>query len=99
MRLIKVLVSQILLGKQVSSDDSRPKLGVHKFDPAIERALYAKMIAKHNLAFLMAEYDYFRLWISYITPSYKHQSRNTVKYDLVGVYVAEKSEIIRKLKI
>lgn len=44
MRLIKVLVSQILLGKQVSSDDSRPKLGVHKFDPAIERALYAKMI-------------------------------------------------------
>ena len=34
MILIKVPISQMLLGKQVSGEDSRPKVGVHKFDPA-----------------------------------------------------------------
>lgn len=98
MRLIKVPVSQMLLGKQVSNQDSRPKLEVHKFDNATERALYAKMIAKHDLPFLMAEYDYFRHWISYIMPSYKFRSRNTVKTDLVGVYAAQKERIYKDIE-
>ncbi|KAL6542546.1 hypothetical protein OROMI_024148 [Orobanche minor] len=98
MRLIKVPVSQRLLGKQVSSEDSQPKLGVHKFDQATERALYAKMVAKHDLPFLMAEYDYFRLWISYIMPSYKTRSINTVKSDLVDVYTTDKDRIYKEIE-
>lgn len=51
----------MLLGKKVSCEDSQPKLGVHKFDPTIERALYSNMGDKHELPFLMAKYEYFRL--------------------------------------
>ena len=88
----------MLLGKQVTSDDSQPKLGVHKFDQAKERELYAKMVDKHDLPFLMAEYEYFRHWSSYIIPSYKHRSRNTVKLYLLGVYKAEKEWIYKEIK-
>ncbi|KAL8126002.1 hypothetical protein AgCh_013336 [Apium graveolens] len=98
MRIVKVPVSQKLLGKQINSQDSQPKLGVHKFDQAIERDLYAKMVVKHDLPFLMAEYEYFRLWISYVMPSYKHRSRNTVKSDLVSVYTAEKERIYKEIE-
>ncbi|KAL8103351.1 hypothetical protein AgCh_027788 [Apium graveolens] len=85
-------------GKQVSGEDSRAKLGVHKFDPDVERALYAKMTAKHDLPFLMAEYEYFRLWISSVIPSYKFRSKNTVKSDLLGVYAAEKDRIYKEIE-
>ena len=98
MRVVKAPVSQMLLGKKVSSEDSQPKLGVHKFDPTTERALFAKMVAKHDFSFSMAEYEYFRLWISYIMPSYKHRSRNTVKTDLVNVYAAEKERIYKEIE-
>lgn len=90
MILVKVPVSQILLGKQVSTKNSGPKSGVHKFDHTVESALYAKMIAKHDMHFLMAEYDYFRLWISYVIPSYNHRSQYTIKSDLLDLYVVKK---------
>ncbi|WOH11305.1 hypothetical protein DCAR_0830786 [Daucus carota subsp. sativus] len=98
MKLVKVPVSQMSLGKQVSSENSGPKLGVHKFDHAVERALFSKMIAKHDMPFLMAEYDYFRLWISYVMPSYKHRSRNTIKSDLLDVYAVEKERIYKEIE-
>ncbi|XP_017221331.1 zinc finger BED domain-containing protein RICESLEEPER 2-like [Daucus carota subsp. sativus] len=99
MKLVKVPVSQMSLGKQVSSENSGPKLGVHKFDHAVERALFSKMIAKHDMPFLMAEYDYFRLWISYVMPSYKHRSRNTIKSDLLDVchYIDDNWELHKRV--
>ncbi|KAM7523119.1 hypothetical protein LguiA_013021 [Lonicera macranthoides] len=41
-------------------DDMVPKFGNHKFDPEVEKALFAQMIARHDYPFLIAEHEYFR---------------------------------------
>ena len=56
------------------------------------------MIAKHDFSFSMVEYEYLRLSISYIMPSYKYRSRNIVKTDLVNVYAAEKERIYKEIE-
>lgn len=91
-------ISQSFLGKSLASGGPLPTLSNHKFEPDVERALYAKMVAKHDFPFLMCQYPYFRHWISYIMPTYKFRTRNTVRNDLMGVYVEEKSRIYAEIE-
>lgn len=93
LRANNVDIRQAFIGKSIDNANPSNKIKTQKFDPSVERALFAKMIAKHDLPFLMSQYEYFRNWISYCMPSYKFRSRNTVKNDVMQVYTEQK-EII-----
>lgn len=59
LKKVKVPASQLFLGKKASTEDPTIKLANHKFDPIVQRSLFAKMIAKHDYAFMMSEHEYF----------------------------------------
>ena len=91
-------IRQRLMGPVKSGDDLIPKFGNHKFDPEVEKALFAQMIARHDYPFLMAEHEYFRYWLSYCMPTYKFRSRNTVKNDLKKSFNNEKEKLYKNLE-
>ncbi|PIN06088.1 hypothetical protein CDL12_21367 [Handroanthus impetiginosus] len=63
-------ISQSVMGKVIGGNDPQPKASIHKFDPTVERALFVKMVAKHDLPFMLCQFEYFRYWISYIMLTY-----------------------------
>ncbi|PIN27090.1 hypothetical protein CDL12_00148 [Handroanthus impetiginosus] len=48
-------ISQSVMGKVIGGNDPQPKASIHKFDPAVERALFAKIVAKHDLPFMLCQ--------------------------------------------
>ncbi|PIN05558.1 hypothetical protein CDL12_21900 [Handroanthus impetiginosus] len=82
-------ISQSFLGKVIGGNDPQPKASINKFDPSVERALFTKMVAKHDLPFMLCQFEYFHHWISFIMPTYNFHTRNTVKSNLMDVYKIE----------
>lgn len=80
-----------------SNDDSSSRLSTYKFDPEVEREKFAKMVMKHDLPFLFAEYEYVRDWVSYICPMFKFRSRNTLRTDCTKVFDDQKAKVYRTL--
>lgn len=90
-------IRQQIIAMDKSNDDSSSRLSTYKFDPEVEREKFAKMVMKHDLPFLFAEYEYVRDWVSYICPMFKFRSRNTLRTDCTKVFDDQKAKVYRTL--
>ena len=76
-------VKQMLLNASLSSDMS---LRSSKIDNDVYREKVAKMIVRHELPFLLVEYEGVRDVHTYLNPDVKHISRDTCKADMFKLY-------------
>ncbi|KAF5207783.1 zinc finger BED domain-containing protein RICESLEEPER 2-like isoform X2 [Thalictrum thalictroides] len=89
----KIKTSGQQLLTSVKSGNEPPKLANWKYDPEKSRLDFARMIAKHDYSFFMAEHEYFREFIKDVNPAYKFSSRNTVREDVMKIYNEKKEEL------
>ena len=57
-----------------------------KIDHGIFREFLAKMIVRHELPFLLVEYEGVRECLAYLNPNVKHITKNTYKADVLKLY-------------
>ena len=86
------------MSTSTSSGCPTSRISLYKFDIDVEWSMFAKMIMKHDLPFLFSEYEYFRSWCSFICPTYKFRSRNTLRADCMKVYKEEKVNLYKMLE-
>ncbi|KAF9600167.1 hypothetical protein IFM89_004991 [Coptis chinensis] len=83
---------QKLLCNSFSANEA-PKLASWKYNPRTSRLDFARMVAKHDYPFLMAEHEYFRVFINGICPMFKWVSRTTVREDVMQLYNESRTEL------
>ncbi|XP_010473942.1 PREDICTED: zinc finger BED domain-containing protein RICESLEEPER 2-like [Camelina sativa] len=68
-----------------------------KFDDKIAREKFSRVIIRHNLPFLVVEYEELRDFHSYLNPDYKCYTRNTAAADVVKTWEKEKLRLSKIL--
>lgn len=71
---------------------------VVNFDNKIAREKFSRAIIRHNLPFLVVEYEELRDFHSYLNPDYKHYTRNTAAADVVKTWEKEKQKLRSELE-
>ncbi|XP_019084640.1 PREDICTED: zinc finger BED domain-containing protein DAYSLEEPER-like [Camelina sativa] len=69
-----------------------------KFDDKIAREKFSRVIIRHNLPFLVVEYEELRDFHSYLNPDYKCYTRNTAAADVVKTWEKEKLRLRSELE-
>ncbi|KAK7261864.1 hypothetical protein RIF29_28187 [Crotalaria pallida] len=73
--------------------DGQAKLKSRMIDQLVSREMCASAIIEHDLPFNFAEYKKIRVWLKYLNPDWIPVSRNTVKADVLKVYMREKQRL------
>jgi len=64
----------------------------------VSHELCANLIIRHGLQFEIIEYEEFQTWISYLSPDATLVSRNTIKSDVLRMFMKEKIRLKKELK-
>jgi len=73
------------------------KLKAKKIDHIVFRELCANLIIRHGLPLNFFEYKKLNTWISYLNPDAILVSRNTIKNEILRIFMKEKSRMKEKL--
>ncbi|KAL6553200.1 hypothetical protein OROGR_007042 [Orobanche gracilis] len=89
------LKQSLLVAKMTS--DGNMQLQNHSFDPELARLNLAYMIIMHEYPLRMVEHKWFRVFVSSLQPLFKPISRNTLRADIIKIFVEEKMNIMNIL--
>ncbi|KAH6825306.1 hypothetical protein C2S53_007030 [Perilla frutescens var. hirtella] len=78
--------------------DGNMQLQNHNFDPELARLNIAYMIIMHQYPLWMVEHKWFKVFLSSLQPLFKLISRNTLRADIMKIFVEEKKNIMSVLE-
>jgi len=68
-----------------------------KIDQMVSYELLANLIIRHGLPFKFVEYEELRTWITYLNLDVVLLSRNTIKTDVLRIFMREKNSLKEEL--
>jgi len=71
--------------------DRQGKLIAKNIDQMISRGMCANLVIQHGLPLKFVKYEVFRTWLTYLNPNASLVCRNTIKSDILRIFMKEKT--------